>query len=475
MKKLERRWLVLGAALIVLASTRWGIGALAWVAPIPLLRYLRAAPPGWRARACLLGALVLAWTLATLKLVTAPLPAVAALGYGLPLGAFAFVPYVAWDALRRRADDARAVLAFPTLVVAAEWAQARLTPLGTWGAVANTQLDDLPLLQLASLVGIAGVGWVVSFAAAAIDRAVHAPAERARWAAAVAALVLSTHAFGSLRLALAHDGRTVRAAAVGTDATVGGLPLPSKDELDRYEATLFERTREAARAGAELVVWNEGSTVVLPEDEPAFRARVARLAAETKVELVVAYIAPISLAPLRYENEYVWFRPDGSVDHDYLKHEPVPGEPAVRGEGAPRVVDAAFGRASGAICYDYDFPYLGLRHARAKVDVVALPSSDWRGIDPFHTQMAALRAIEGGFSIVRSTRMGLSAGVDPWGRLRAWQSSFETKERVLYVTLPAERAPTLYSVVGDAPVWAGLAWVLALAASLARRRAAAAA
>ena len=41
--------LVLGGLLTAAAHLRWGIGLLAWVAPIPFLRTLRLSP-GWRPR-----------------------------------------------------------------------------------------------------------------------------------------------------------------------------------------------------------------------------------------------------------------------------------------------------------------------------------------------------------------------------------------------------------------------------------------
>ncbi len=47
-------WLLLGGALFVAANFRWGIGVLAWVVPVPLMRYLRMSP-GWRPRAALGG------------------------------------------------------------------------------------------------------------------------------------------------------------------------------------------------------------------------------------------------------------------------------------------------------------------------------------------------------------------------------------------------------------------------------------
>jgi apolipoprotein N-acyltransferase len=456
-------WLLLGLVLIIAANLRWGVGALAWIAPIPILRFFRLAP-GWKPRAILAAALPLAWTLATLKIITEPVPAAAALGFGIPIGLLFVIPYLCWDLLRRQWDDVRSVLAFPALMVAAEWIQPNLTPFASWGAAAYTQLENLPLLQLASLGGLAAIGWVIYGTAAALEQAWRIDGrERKRLLTATLIAVLAAHGFGALRLATAPAPVSLaRVAAVGTDATFGAGPLPSQERIRLIDDALFTRTRAAAQAGASLVVWNEAATLVEADQESAFLMRAGETAREARIHLVAAYIIPLSAKPVRYENKYAWFLPSGAMDHRYLKHEPVPGEPAVRGTEAPRLVSASFGMATGAICYDYDFPRLAREHARLGAGIIALPSSDWRGIDPIHTQMASLRAIEGGFSILRSTRMGLSAGIDPYGRLRGWLSSFESGERALLVSLPTERLDTLYSRIGDALVFLGIGCLMAL-------------
>jgi apolipoprotein N-acyltransferase len=84
-----------------------------------------------------------------------------------------------------------------------------------------------------------------------------------------------------------------------------------------------------------------------------------------------------------------------------------------------------------------------------------------------HTQMAAVRAIEGGFSIPRSTRMGLSAGIDAHGRMRGWLSANESAENILLVSLPAHRVQTVYSVLGD---WTVLPFAAVLVYALLRVR-----
>ena len=64
-------WLGLGVALLVTAHLRFGIGALAFIAPLPSLRYLRRTH-GWASRLALSAALMVGWSLAVLKIVTPP-------------------------------------------------------------------------------------------------------------------------------------------------------------------------------------------------------------------------------------------------------------------------------------------------------------------------------------------------------------------------------------------------------------------
>ena len=101
---------------------------------------------------------------------------------------------------------------------------------------------------------------------------------------------------------------------------------------------------------------------------------------------------------------------------------------------------------------------------------MVVPSSDWRGIDPFHTQIARIGAISGGFALVRSVRWATSAAFDAYGRTRATMAVDEQHDRVMLATVPVTRVPTIYAAVGDAPV---VALCLALVAAVivrARRR-----
>ncbi len=472
MKRLFERpafLLCIGCVLIFAANFRWGVGVLAWIAPVPLLRYLRLTR-GWRSRLAFAAALSAAWIAATLKIVTTPLPVVAALPMGLMAGIFNLAAYLAWDGMRRLAPQHAAVVAFPAAVVVTEWLQ-HFTPVASWGAMAYTQVENLPLLQLASLGGIAAVSFLVAWVAAWLELALSvvlagSSVRGLRQGIAVAAVLLVAHTWGVMRLDTPLVDVSVRVATVATPARFGGAPpLPDATARNAIVDTLLGDSTRAATAGARLVVWTEAAALVMPgEEETQFLRRVAEIARVHSVDVVAAYVVPASQERiLPYQNEYRWFGHDGVERQAYWKHHPAPGEPVVVGQGPIGAVDASFGRASGAICYDYDYPEVALEHARLGVDVVALPSSDWRGIDPIHTQMAALGAIAGGFSLVRSTRFGLSAVIDPLGRMRAWHSSFEGGNPLLIAEVPRRHLNTVYSHIGDVLVYACMAFLIALA------------
>jgi apolipoprotein N-acyltransferase len=445
--KSSKWWLVGGTLLIGAAHMRWGVGALAWVAPIPFLVYLRTTS-GFASRTWFALALFAGYALAILKICTAPIPPLMSLVFALPTTLLMLVAYQAWVLASRRGLTWLAPLVFASASVVAEFAQHRFTPFASWGAVAYTQIDNLPLLQVSSLVGMAGVSFVVNWVAASLEGAWESRGSAWRPLAVTLAVTLTVVSWGTFRLGLATSGETVRVAAVGTDSIVGGFPYPSVDAMEVVNQGLFLRTTKAASAGARLVSWTEAATLVLAENERAFVERLSAAAKSAQIELVAAYIVPDD-ATLTYKNKFVWVRSDGSVNHTYFKHHPVPGEPVTAGTEPQQAVETAAGRAAGAICYDFDFPALAREQAKLGIDLAVLPSSDWLGIDPIHAQMASVRAIEGGFSLLRSTRMGLTAAYDPYGRSRAWESSFDVKDRIVIAALPRHGIKTLYTAIGD--------------------------
>src|SRR5581483_7413322 len=117
-------------------------------------------------------------------------------------------------------------------------------------------------------------------------------------------------------------------------------------------------------------------------------------------------------------------------------------------------------RALPLICYEAIFPGTVADLNDRAGWIVNLTNDAWFGMStgPYqHLQQARLRAIEQGLPVVRAANTGISAVIDPLGRIVARLGL--GIEGVLDSTLPSANPPTVYARAGDIPA----AMMLALA------------
>jgi apolipoprotein N-acyltransferase len=120
------------------------------------------------------------------------------------------------------------------------------------------------------------------------------------------------------------------------------------------------------------------------------------------------------------------------------------------------------------ICYEAIFPNQSSTNDERPGWIVNLTNDGWFGISTGphqHLQQAQWRAIEQGLPLVRSANTGISAVIDPVGRIIAQLTL--GAEGVLDSALPVALQPTVYAKAGDIP--AVILLVIALTAVLRRR------
>ena len=103
------------------------------------------------------------------------------------------------------------------------------------------------------------------------------------------------------------------------------------------------------------------------------------------------------------------------------------------------------------ICYEIIFPSESCRAGARPGWIVNVTNDGWFGIStgPYqHFQQARMRAIEEGLPLVRAANTGISAVVDPVGRIV--NSLPLGEEGVLDSPLPRPIRAPLYARVGDA-------------------------
>ena len=475
--------LLAAAGLLGFSSGRWVVSIAAWLAPVFLLRFVRngrALPRIATAAAAVYAVGCLTWW----GVVPVPPPGYFAIVLAILLPTV--LPYVAGRFVPRGGGFV-ATLVFPCAWVVTEYAITRSSPYGSWGLVGYTQVDQLSLLQSAAVTGLWGIAFLIAWTAAVVNWAWELrfePTSVGRglwlWATTLALVFL----LGGARLAFAPPaGPTVRVASFTlppgprlprhdllTRPRAGPALDSLRDELHAHQDSLFAEVRREAAAGARIVMWSEAGAFVLADERTAFERRAAQAAREARVELVTG-VAVFTPGRGYYENMLFAFDSSGAPLAAYHKARPVPGDPERGADRDIPVFDGPASRIAGAVCFDADFPDLLARAGRERADLLLIPASDWRAIDPQHTRMALVRGVENGCAVVRQTNQGLSAAADHEGRILASADFFRTTPCVLVAQVPRRGARTWYPRFPQLlPLACGTALAILAAAGWTRRR-----
>lgn len=300
-----------------------------------------------------------------------------------------------WRALVRQGWLWRAVFAFPCVWVTYEYINAVCSPHSTFGNLAYTQMDFLPLLQLASLTGV----WGISFCLFLLPGTIAAlPSGSGRWsrkraiATAVGVLFVVILGFGWRRLgATPPGGRSVMVGLAASDLADNVLP-EDPEKKGRLLRDYLEQVKSLAAQGAEVVVLPEKLAVVLDPATTNTDGMFEAVARESKTGIVVGIIRRTSTAKL---NEARLYLGTDAPPLFYDKHHMLPAFESSFLPGTKRI---SFEMPSGvwgmAICKDMDFPQLSRQYGADGAGLLLVPAWDFGDDGWLHDRMAVMRGVE---------------------------------------------------------------------------------
>jgi apolipoprotein N-acyltransferase len=439
-----------------LACTPFDLAGLAWFAAVPMLLAIDRSPT-------LRGALWLGWWAGVVETaggfywvidVTqrfAGFPWIAAALVFLAFCATRAIIFLLFTAIvyaiRRRRPTPMVLLA-PLVMVICEFVVPQIFPCGQW----ITQAWQPLVIQITELTGPLGVTALLMLVNGAIyDVATRAPAARS---AAIAAAVLLAAAlgFGAIRMRqvddlIAHAPRLkVGLVQPNFAYTVDGEF--SREETLRELAALQEQSRRLEHAGAQLLVWSEGSyPIALPRNFSAdFPAdSLAMIRRDFSVPLVIgantvddeqedAFNSALLLDQAgqvvgRYDKvellafgEYI----PGIDIFPWLSNLLPPGTGKFKAGPGPGVltlqaIPGGLWRLGPLICYEDLLPELIRKVGKLHPDLlVNLTSDQWFGAhsEPWeHLALSVFSTVELRVALVRSVNSGISALIDPNGRI----------------------------------------------------------
>ncbi len=370
------------------------------------------------------------------------------LAKSLQAGAFAVL--AGWTMRSRLAVPATAAL-----WVAVEYTHA---PLGfAWLQLGNAVIDmELPM-RLAPLAGVWGVSFVLALASAEI--------------ANLFTKRRGVPGFAVLAWALLF----VLPRAPGETPTTerAGVVQPNIDEEATWTpqsfATLLRRMRELSALSlqpGQQLVWPEAPAPFYDND-PSFMSYLQQIARDRKVYLLAGLVAHSPEGANL--NSALTIAPDGETVTRYDKINLVPfGEfvPWPLGPIAFQISNEAGGFQPGTrqvvtmagkhaqatfICYESVFPNFIRRFVKSGAQVLFNPSNDgWFGKTAAryqHLEIVRMRAAENRRWILRATNDGITAAIDPAGRVRQKLPLYQEAAAVMGFNYESQL--TIYTRFGD--------------------------
>ncbi|MGB9612632.1 MAG: apolipoprotein N-acyltransferase, partial [Candidatus Margulisiibacteriota bacterium] len=221
------------------------------------------------------------------------------------------------------------------------------------------------------------------------------------------------------------------------------LIQPNIDQMEKMDPrkvlSIYEIHEQMSRqAAADIIVWPETAIFTYLLRDNFYLSRVRKLAMDSQAWLIIGtphyednkiynslvVISPSGEVGSRYDKEhlvpfgeylpfrgilYPWLRAVGYYDQEFS---PNPN---------PKLLTVKKVKIAPAICFESTFPGLVKKRVKMGADFILTVTNDaWFGDSPapyFHLNCGVFRALENRKYFVQVGNNGISAVIDPWGRI----------------------------------------------------------
>ncbi len=375
------------------------------------------------------------------------------------------------------------LLSLAVALTASEWLRGHLFTGFPWNTFGYALTEPLALAQGVSLFGIWGFTFmaVAIFASPAVLADDRADTPHPYRPPLIAAIVLAALAgFGAARLATHPTSyvKDVKLRIMQPDLQQDEkFNYAARDDIMRRYLSLSDRATDPHSNGIHDVthlIWPESAFPFFLTREPEALAQITGLI-RPKTELITGAVRaapPGADGQVHAYNSVYVIDADGSIRGIYDKvhlvpfGEFLPFQRLLESIGLQQLTKQAGGFLAGSrrramsvpgapnmlplICYEAIFPGTAVPRGERPGWLVNLTNDGWFGISsgPYqHFQQARVTAIAEGLPLVRAANTGISAVIDPVGRIV--KSLPLGTEGVLDAGLPRAIAPTVYARFGD--------------------------
>ncbi len=375
----------------------------------------------------------------------------------------------------------QSILFTPILWVTLEYLRSFLLTGFPWAYLGHTQYLNLPFIQMADITGVYGLSFVILLVNATFFAVLHQWPKRPfplKEVALTVLVVLGFLIYGYVKIKHV-DREAVRSLSLKVGLVQGNIDQSVKwDKSFQLETLKIYRrlSMKVADDKPDLIVWPETATPFFFQEAKEYQPIVLEIPEKTNAFLLFGTpFYKIERGKVDYYNSALLVSPSKELIGKYDKIHLVPfGEyiplrkvlffiESSIGEGIGNFrpgkgIDHLFlpqGKFGVLICFEIIFPDLCRRSVKEGADfLVTITNDAWFGRTsaPYqHLSMATFRAIENRVFIARAANTGISAFIDPKGKIVKQGDIFT--EEAMNGTIRIMKSKTFYTLYGDVFAW----------------------
>ena len=504
MKKRDVLWSFFSGILIFLSFPKFDLEFLAWFALVPLFYAIEEKGLFHSfVHGCITGFVsflgILYWiivaihTYGNVPLMLSGLILLLLVVYlSLFVGAFTFL-----TRLIQIRSGLQTILFAPILWVALEYLRSFLLTGFPWASLGYSQYLNLPFIQMADITSVYGLSFVILLVNATLFGVLRQWSKKAfpvREVAVTALILLSFLIYGYVKMGVV-ERQMIQNPPLKIGLVQGNIDQSIKwdESFQKETLKIYERLSfKVAEEKPGLIIWPETATPFFFQDEKEYQPMVLDVPKRTQAFLLFGSPSyKIERGKINHYNSAFMISPSGERVGEYDKIHLVPygeyvplqefislgslGEGIGNFKPGKQIFNFSLpqGKFGVLICFEIIFPDLCRRFIKGGADfLVTITNDAWFGRTsaPYqHLSMAAFRAIENRVFICRAANTGITAFIDPKGKIVKQSGIF--KEGAMDGTIYLSKGKTFYTLYGDVFAWicSGFTLLLLLYAFIQKR------
>ncbi len=373
------------------------------------------------------------------------------------------------------------ILFAPILWVALEYLRSFLLTGFPWAYLGHTQYLNLPFIQMADTTGVYGLSFVILSVNAALFAVLHQWPKKTfpfKEVTITVLILLGFLIYGYVKMK--HVDRAVaRSPSLKVGLVQGNIDQSIKwNESFQLETLKIYRrlSLRVAEDKPDLIIWPETATPFFFQDAKEYQPIVLEIPEKTNAFLLFGTpFYRIEKGKVNYYNSAFLVSPSKKLIGKYDKIHLVPFGEYIPLKKLLSFIESSLGEGIGnfkpgkgivnlslpqgkfgvLICFEIIFPDLCRRFVKGGADfLVTITNDAWFGRTsaPFqHLSIATFRAIENRVFIARAANTGISAFIDPKGKIVKQGDIFT--EEAMTGTIRLMKGKTFYALYGDVFAW----------------------